>query len=122
MLIVIAPLAIIGWLGARIVQDEQVVVEHGLRELMLGQLRAVDEALSRSLEDYEQWVLDEMSPFSVDRGELRQRTRQSPYAVQYYVLSADGRLLFPPVGTPAPSSLQPSAKRSGVPARSGTKA
>ena len=111
MLIVIAPLAIIGWLGARIVQDEQVVVEHGLRELMLGQLRAVDEALSRSLEDYEQWVLDEMSPFSVDRGELRQRTRQSPYAVQYYVLSADGRLLFPPVGTPA---LLTSAEREAL--------
>ena len=111
MLIVIAPLAIIGWLGARIVQDEQVVVEHGIRELMLGQLRAVDEALSRSLEDYEQWVLDEMSPFSVDRGELRQRTRQSPYVVQYYVLIADGRLLFPPVGTPA---LLTSAEREAL--------
>lgn len=111
VLIVIAPLAIIGWLGARIVQDEQVVVEHRFRELMLGQLRAVDAALTRSLENYEQWVLDEMSPLAADPGELRKRTRHSPYVIQYYVLSADGRLLFPPVGTPA---LLTSAEREAL--------
>ena len=99
VLIVVAPLAIVGWLGARLVQDEQVVVEHGLRELMLGRLRTVDEALARSLEDYAETVLEEMNPFTVDQGELRKRTRQSPYVEQYYVLDADGRLLFPPVRT-----------------------
>ncbi len=99
VLIVVAPLAIVGWLGARLVQDEQVVVEHGLRELMLGRLRTVDEALSRSLEDYEETVLEEMNPYTVDQDELRRRTRQSAYVEQYYMLDADGRLLFPPVGT-----------------------
>ena len=101
VLIVITPLAIVGWLGARIVRDEQAVLEHGLRELMLGQLRGVDAALARSMESYEQGVLAEMSPFTVDAGELRRRSRESPYVEQYYVLDADGRLLFPPVGTTA---------------------
>ena len=101
VLIVITPLAIVGWLGARIVQDEQVVLEHQLRELMLGQLRAVDTVLGRSLERYEQAVLDEMRPFSLDPEELRRRGRQSPYVVQYYVLDDEGRLLFPPVGRQA---------------------
>ena len=100
VLIVITPLAIVGWLGARIVRDEQVVVEHQLRELMLGQLRAVDTVLGRSLERYEQAVLDEMRPFSLDSEELRRRGRQSPYVVQYFVLDDQGQLLFPPVGTP----------------------
>ena len=99
VLIVITPLAIVGWLGARIVQDEQVVLEHQLRELMLGQLRAVDTVLARSLEHYEQAVLDEMRPFSLDMEELRRRSRQSPYVAQYYLLDDEGRLLFPPVGT-----------------------
>ncbi len=99
VLIAVAPLAIVGWLGARLVQDEQVVVEHGLRELMLGRLRTVDEALTRSLKDYEETVLEEMNPYTVDQDELRRRTRQSAYVEQYYVLDADGRLLFPPVGT-----------------------
>ena len=111
VLIVIAPLVIIGWLGARIVHDEQVVVEHGLRELMLGQLRAVDETLTRSLENYEQWVLDEMQPLTVDHAELRRRTRQSPYVLQHYLLGADGRLTFPPVGKPA---LLTSAEREAL--------
>ena len=101
VLIVITPLAIAAWLGARIVRDERVVVEHQLRELMLGQLRAVDTVLGRSLERYEQAVLDEMRPFSLDPEELRRRGRQSPYVVQYYVLDEQGRLLFPPVGTAA---------------------
>ena len=101
VLIVITPLAIVGWLGARIVQDEQVVLEHQLRELMLGQLRAVDTVLGRSLERYEQAVLDEMRPFSLDPEELRMRGRQSPYVVQYYVVDERGRLEFPPVGTTA---------------------
>ena len=99
VLIVITPLAIVGWLGARIVQDEQVVLEHQLRELMLGQLRAVDTVLGWSLERYEQAVLDEMRPFSLDPEELRRRSRQSPYVSQYYVLDEQGQLLFPPVGT-----------------------
>ncbi len=77
VLIVITPLAIVGWLGARIVRDEQVVLEHQLRELMLGQLRAVDTVLERSLKRYEQAVLDEMRPFSLDPEELRRRGRAS---------------------------------------------
>ena len=66
---------------------------------MLGQLRAVDAVLGRSLERYEQAVLDEMRPFSLDPEELRRRGRQSPYVAQYYVLDDQGQLLFPPVGT-----------------------
>ena len=115
VLIVITPLAIVGWLGARIVQDEQVVLEHQLRELMLGQLRAVDTVLGRSLERYEQAVLDEMRPFSLDPEELRRRGRQSPYVVQYYVLDDEGRLLFPPVGIQAgvTASERESLRRTG---------
>lgn len=100
-LIVIAPLAIVGWLGARIVQDEQVVVEHGLRELMLGRLRAVDDQIARALDDYKQTVLAEMGPLNMALEPLRQLSRLSPYVAQYYVLDADGDLLFPPVRTPA---------------------
>ena len=101
MLIVITPLAIAGWLGARLVRDEQAVVEHQIRELILGRLRAVESELTRALGRYEQSVLAELRPFSVDLDTLRRRTRESPYVEQYYVLDADGRFLFPPVGSPA---------------------
>ena len=101
ILIVITPLAIAGWLGARLVRDEQAVVEHQIRELILGRLRAVESELTRVLERYEQAVLAELRPFSVDLDTLRRRTRESPYVEQYYVLDGDGRFLFPPVRSPA---------------------
>jgi signal transduction histidine kinase len=100
-LIVITPLVIIGYLGAKIVRDEQAVVEHGVRELVLGQLRAVDALLARSLERYEQVVAGEMTPLTDNLEELRRRTRESPFVLQYYVHDAEGWLVFPPVRTPA---------------------
>jgi len=100
MLIVITPLAIAGWLGARLVRDEQTVVEHQIRELILGRLRAVESELTRALERYEQAVLAEFRPFTVDLDTLRRRTRESPYVEQYYVLDGDGRFLYPPVRSP----------------------
>ncbi len=100
LLIVLTPLAIVGWLGARIVRDEQAVLQHRLQELVIGQLRAVDAAISTALDGYQQRVLNEMKPFSLDQEELRRRARDSALATQFYVLNREGRLLFPPVETP----------------------
>ncbi len=101
VVIVIAPLAVAGWLGARIVGNEQVVVEQRLRELILGQLRGVSLTLADAVARYQMAVRDEVTPFPTDAGELRRLTRQSPYVLQYYLVSPDRRLAFPPVGTPA---------------------
>jgi signal transduction histidine kinase len=99
-LIVITPLAIVGWLGVRIVRSDQAVVEHGFRELIFGQLRAVDGGLARALESYRDAVIGEMTPLATDRDTLRRRGRESPYVLQYFVTDADGRFVFPPVGRP----------------------
>jgi len=99
-LIVITPLAIVGWLGVRIVRSDQALVEHGFRELILGQLRAVDGGLARALEGHAAAVVGEMTPFATDRETLRRRGRESPYVLQYFVTDGDGRFVFPPVGRP----------------------
>lgn len=99
-LIVITPLAIVGWLGVRIVRSDQAAVEHGFRELVRGQLQAVDGGLARALENYRNAVIGEMMPFVTDRDTLRRRVRESPYVLQYFVTDADGRFVFPPVGRP----------------------
>ncbi len=99
-LIVIAPLAVVAWLGARASRDEQSMREFGFHELMRGQLHAVDAVLAGAVNAYRERLLLEMRPLTVDADELRKRTRNSPYAVQLYVLAPDDRLLFPPVLTP----------------------
>jgi len=71
--------------------------EFGFRELMLGQLRAVDAVIVGSVDAYRERLLAEMTPPSQDIAELRQRSRESAYATQFYVLGADGRLVYPPV-------------------------
>jgi signal transduction histidine kinase len=100
LLIVAVPLAVVGWLGARIVRDEQTVVEHRIRELATGQLRAIDSVITAALSAYENRVLEEMRPFDANREELRRRSRESSLVSQYYVVDADGSLSYPPVSTP----------------------
>jgi len=101
IVIVIAPLAVAGWLGARIVGNEQVVVEQRLRELILAQLRGVSLTLADVVARYQTAVRNEVTPFPTDAEKLRRLTRESPYVLQYYLVSPDRRLVFPPVGTPA---------------------
>jgi signal transduction histidine kinase len=100
-LIVAAPLAIVGWLGARVARNERDLVEHRLRELSLGQLRAVDLALATAVDRYRALVAAEMEGVGVDRDDLRRLTWRSPYVVHYYLLDRDGDLMVPPVATPA---------------------
>jgi len=99
-LIVLSPLAVILWLGARVVRDERLMVEHRVEQLMRGELRGVAETIARAVSDYEQLVLDELNSMTTEREHLRQITRRSPYARQFFVLDARGRLLHPPVGEP----------------------
>lgn len=99
-LIVMVPLAIVGWLGVRIVRSDQLVVEHGLRELIRGQLRSVDAALGRTLDESRQAVIAEMTPLVVDLESLRRRGRESPHVSQYYVRDRNGKFVFPPVAVP----------------------
>ncbi|MDZ7636874.1 MAG: HAMP domain-containing sensor histidine kinase [Bryobacterales bacterium] len=108
LLIVVTPLAIVGWLGAKIVGDEQDVLQHRVSGLMTGQLRAVDAAISTALDAYQQRVLEEMRPFTVERDALRKRSRESALSMQFYVLEGAGKLLYPPVDSPG--ALTPSER------------
>jgi hypothetical protein len=83
-------------------RDEQAMRELGFHELMLGQLRAVDAVLARSVEAYRERLLNEMQPFTRNVDELRRRTRNSAYAVQFYVLGPEDQLIYPPVASGEP--------------------
>lgn len=106
LLIVLTPLAIVGWLGAKITADEQSVVDFQFQELMRGQLRAVDAAIAASLDSYQQQVLDQMRPFTTNREQLRRRSRESPLVVQMFVLNSEGQLQHPPVDIPPDLTLE----------------
>lgn len=105
LLIVLTPLAIVGWLGAKLVQDEQAMVRQRVEELTVGQLRAIDAAIATALDSYQQELLREMRPLAADREEWRRRSRVSALATQFYVLDEAGQLQYPPVGSPQELSV-----------------
>jgi signal transduction histidine kinase len=100
VLIVVSPLAVILWLGARVVRDEQFAVERRIEQLVIGELEGVVAEIARSVSEYRRAVLEEMTPLTEDRDALRRLTRESQYVRQYFVVGGDGRLLHPPVGDP----------------------
>jgi signal transduction histidine kinase len=105
LLIVLTPLAIVGWLGAKLVQDEQAMVRQRVEELTVGQLQAIDAAVATALDSYQQELLREMRPIAAGREEWRRRSRVSALATQFYVLDEAGQLQFPPVGSPQDLSV-----------------
>lgn len=100
VLMVLVPLAVAAWLGVRAVEGESVVVENRLRELMDGQLQAIDAAIHGSYEAFEASALAELQPLPADAAEWRERARRSPFVEQYYMLADDGRLLYPAIDLP----------------------
>jgi signal transduction histidine kinase len=97
-LIAVAPLAVAGWLGARIVRDEQAVLQHEVRGLIVAQLRSVEASLAAAVGTFHDHVVAEMPEDASGPDVLRQRAWRSPYVVQYFRLDR-GRLTFPPVAT-----------------------
>ncbi len=100
-LIVITPLAIAGWLGARIVRDERLMVDHRTRSLVIGQLRAVADDLDDLLARYAGDVLAETAGGSASMPQGQVRTPESLLIRQYYRVAADGALVHPPLDDPA---------------------
>jgi len=90
---VISPLVIGGWLGARIVHNEQLLVDHRTQVLVLGQLRAVADDVSDVLRRYGEAVV------AAEQGDGKEPSR-SPSVRQRFRLSADGTMLSPDLQDP----------------------
>ena len=99
-LIVLSPLAVAGWLGARIVRDESVMVEHRMQALVAGQLRAVADDVEQVLLSYRDVIVPEMSLAPITPASLRERAFASPYVRQYYLLDDEGKLVHPSLDQP----------------------
>ncbi len=103
-ILVLAPLALLAWIGVRGAQREREMVQRRLKQLFLerlddaaarvyGVLRARERDFLRSVESL---------PLSADA--LRAFVRRTPYAEQIFVLGADGRRIHPPAKGPLTQS------------------
>lgn len=96
VLIVLAPLAILGWLGARVALNERDAMQSRMRDVLMGRLRDIDAGVRTLLEDRGRAVLAEGSQIERDLALARATSLRSPLVRQYLVVGQDGLLEYPP--------------------------
>lgn len=94
-LIVIVPLAVLGWLGAKLVRDEQAVVEHRFSSLMENQLHGVDGEIRNVLEAWQRDLRSDLESIPSTPVDIRERIRRSPTVSHYFRLDSEQRLVYP---------------------------
>lgn len=104
VLLTLLPLLAVGWLSARLHNNEAVVVEAQLRKLIDTQLGQIDFQISDYFLELEQQLLQKADQLSLGANRagtttdrLRKLVRETPVIHQVFVLNSDGDRLFPPV-------------------------
>ena len=100
LLIVLAPLALVGWLGVRVSRAEQQMVSLRFREVLTGRLQDADAVIAGVLAAKQRQL--QAQPWFIARtpDEIRQMARTFPFVRQFFVLSDDGRLAYPSAAGP----------------------
>jgi len=102
-LIVLLPLAALGWVGWQMAQQEKEVLENRVREALNGRLRDVSATVVRSVEKRETELLRLLDRDSHETAELRELVRSSPFIHAVFVLDSQGNRLHPPPDGPLAS-------------------
>jgi signal transduction histidine kinase len=101
LLIVVLPLAVLTWLGTKVVRDEQAMVAHRFQQILLGRLRDIDGQMQQHLAVVQQQLADRIATLSWHDSEtLRQWLRTEPFASQLLVLDTAGKRVHPPSAAP----------------------
>lgn len=112
-LMVLLPVGALGWLGWRMAQQEQEVVENRFREALTGRLRDINTTIVRSVEKRETELLRLLDRGSYETGALRELVRKSPFIHSVFVLDAAGNRLHPPPDGPLTDYEKEFLERSG---------
>ncbi|MBN2308902.1 MAG: HAMP domain-containing histidine kinase [Candidatus Hydrogenedentes bacterium] len=101
LVIVVAPLAVLAWLGVQLVRDEREMVRHRFREIIAAKLGDVAGLVDAQVAARERELMagEGLSMLSPD--ELRARAFRSGLVRQFFVLDATGELVYPAPDAPA---------------------
>ena len=100
VLIVVAPLAALVALGAKLVHDESIMAQVRLKELLTARLTEVDASIQQALDEQARLVESQMPPELSPEG-LREASRRSARVRQYFILDAAGELVYPSPNAPS---------------------
>lgn len=95
LLIVLVPLAIVGWLGMRLAREQHERAGARLEEVMHDNLRRLDVSIGALLDKRERDVRLGIDGSPLTAEALRAQTRQTPIVSQYFNTDTDGELTHP---------------------------
>ena len=96
LVLVLAPLGALGWLGLRTATSERENVRHRFDELLAGKLADVDATIAKLIEKRERELgrITELKSF--DTAAIRSLIRGERTVRQVFVINAEGKLIHPP--------------------------
>jgi hypothetical protein len=95
ILIVLLPVSLLTWLGVRMARDEQSVTQQRFRSVMQQRLDDVNRQVALRFEESQRRLHQITSVDDFDLPVLREVVRSEPQVTQLFVLSPDGRLMYP---------------------------
>lgn len=111
-LIVLLPVAALGWLGVRLQNSERQALEHQVQALIDAQLVAIDDSLSSYFSARRADLLADTQVLASDVGTLRAYSRSKPLVRQVFLMDAQGERLHPPRDAPLTETEQRFLERS----------
>ncbi|MFW6161682.1 MAG: sensor histidine kinase [Planctomycetota bacterium] len=111
--IVLLPLVLLAWLGARVARHEQATVRHQIRELLAGKLRDVDATVAELLAERERALLEATERTRLDVRPLRNWVRSNPHVAAVFVLDDKRERVYPPPPGPLTSAERAFLQRAG---------
>jgi len=100
LLLVLAPLGAIAWLGIKSAGDERDIVSHRFATLLEGRLADIDEIIVKVVEARERDLQRITELPSLETAAIRERVRSERIVSQIFVLDPDGKLVHPPLDAP----------------------
>lgn len=100
LLIVVLPVAALGWLGLRLLNSERQALEHRVQALVDAQLVAIDDLLSAYFASQRTALLADIQKLPSDTSALRAYSRTKPLVRQVFVMDGQGERVHPPRSAP----------------------
>jgi signal transduction histidine kinase len=100
LLIVMIPLFLLGWLGLRVLRDEQRLHDHQIQSLITSQLQAVDQSITQHFKTLETELPKEAATLAKDPAGVRAFLRGKPGIRQMLIFDSDYHRVFPPGNSP----------------------
>ena len=104
LLIVLAPLVLLTWIGTRIVRDEQEIVERRITQLLTSKLADAKTVVHDLIEARQRSLLQATEGIALSAPGLRRLMRASTSAGQAFLLDPKGNRVYPPPAGPLNAS------------------